>query len=246
MRIVSVDLCADHYLVPLAGAQTQILLSPYSAGALAPAGAEMFPRHNGSLEAMLGWQADLFVAADYSSTVIKAFARRHKIPVFEIPAAASSPQDISNALIELGARLGRPTPARALAAALAESFTAPAPANPPRALFLRPDGGSAARGTYVDMVLRAAGFANWADEAGKTGWEKLTPEDLALALSPPDVLITSFAHLAQASLYSGIWQHKLLRRLNLPVIEVPGRYWVCTAPALMEAVALLRAARTAQ
>jgi len=106
------------------------------------------------------------------------------------------------------------------------------PSSPPNLLYLNRAGGTAGPGTFVDAVFKSVGAEN---VVTTPGWQSLDTEML-LQLNP-DIIVTSF----MASNYAGvndraIRHSALARRLKaFPQIDIPGAFWPCAGPGLVDA-----------
>lgn len=107
----------------------------------------------------------------------------------------------------------------------------------PRALYLTPGGVSAGKGTFVDVILTRAGVINITAEQGLAGWPAVDLEDLVL--NPPDLIITGFFDLgAEQPSHWSIARHSYLQTLfdDVPTLHLPGRLLACSAWFSVEAV----------
>jgi iron complex transport system substrate-binding protein len=136
----------------------------------------------------------------------------------------------------IGAQLQRADAATALVThvqqRLARLHDTPRPYS---ALYLRPNGGSAGTGTYVDAVFAAAGLRNHAADQGQNGWGRFALE--TLVARPPDLFVFSDFIRDTAYSRSGFGRHPLLQNLlqQRPVISLAGKYWGCGNWQLIEA-----------
>ncbi|MCB9958114.1 MAG: ABC transporter substrate-binding protein [Rhodospirillaceae bacterium] len=241
-RIASVGLCSDHYVLILAAPEQIASLSAQATGPLSPHRdlAARFPANRANAEEMLMLDVDIVVMDDFRTFALARMLERRGIPFVRVNTVATL-DGVRDTLLEVGRAIGREETAQAVVADLdARLAQAHALAPPPElAAYLRPDGGSAGHDTFVDDVMRHAGLRNLAAELGHHGWGRLTLE--ALVLSPPDVLVTSFFDMNRQSLSGRFAHHAVFRRLlaDTPVLQVPGSYWPCGSPHLIDAVEAL-------
>ena len=105
---------------------------------------------------------------------------------------------------------------------------------PWRVLYLRPSGGSAGQGTYVDDLLRRLGLRNMASEYGLRGWGRFPLE--RLVSDPPDLFILGFFDQRHPPSQSRYARHPILRGLleRTPVIAIPSGGWGCGGIEMVE------------
>lgn len=246
-RAASTTLCADEYLLALAERERIASVSWMATGdyAFDPEAAAGLPANRGSVEELIAADAELVVltrgADPQTARVLDAFG----IEAVELP-VANDFDAIAENVMTLARALGREIRGEHVVDAMRARLEALAPAPDalrPRVVYYRPGGGGAGAGTFVDAVLTAAGYVNVQAERGDTGWGGLPAE--ALALDPPDGIVVSYFDADRASVASVLGRNPLLDDLaaSRPVITVPGAYWSCAHPRLVEAVALLAAAR---
>jgi iron complex transport system substrate-binding protein len=250
-RIAALDLCADQVVMALVPPDRIAGLSPWAADPRVSAVADRargMPRLSGSAESLLASGAGIAVASPFGHGKTLALARRLGLRVVFVPSADDFPGMLT-ALRAAADQLGYAAQGEALAASLQarlDRLAADRPAHPPSALYFRPDGGTAGRGTMVDAALAAAGYRNLATELGRPGWSHLDLE--TLTLHPPEIVVTSFFDAKSKSLRNTFAHHPLFRALlaRARVIDVPGRLWSCGGWPLVEAAERLAAARPAE
>ena len=106
------------------------------------------------------------------------------------------------------------------------------PANSPRILYLNRSGGTAGPETFVDAVIKAAGGINIIETPG---WQ--SPDTETLIRLQPDIILTSFTKSNYAGVNDRTLRHEALAdKINsVPQIDIPGRYWTCAGPGLVDA-----------
>ena len=183
-RIVSLDYCADQYVLGLAERSRILALSPDAGEAfsyLRGAAAGM-PVVRPRAEDVLALRPDLVVRSYGGGPRAQAFFERSGVPVLRIDYAS----DI--AAVRAGIRnaatgLGVPARGEALIAGMdARIARARARGLRTRALYLTPAGVSAGTDTFVNHLIEAAGLGNF-DE--RSGWRSIPLE--RLAYEAPDV-----------------------------------------------------------
>lgn len=107
------------------------------------------------------------------------------------------------------------------------------------ALYLTPGGATAGRGTLVDAILRGAGMTN---AETRQGYQTVSLENLAL--SPPKAVVLGFFDTFQLAGASwGLGRHRILQRVarERAVASLPGAMLGCPDWSAAEAAELLAA-----
>ena len=239
-KVASTNLCADLLLLRL-GAPEQIV--SVSAQAQDPAvspvaeRARRYPPNRGSVEELLYLSPDL--ALTYLGWGMRSHAEllaERGIEVVTLP----YPSDLDDALAmtrDIAEAIGRARQGRRAAADAERRIAAlRAGERPLRALYLRPNGGTAGSGTYVDAMLDLLGVRNLAADAGLQGWGNLPLE--RLILEPPDLFLLGYFDRAQPRSQARYARHPLLRALlaETPSVRVPSNTgWGCGGLELIDA-----------
>lgn len=115
------------------------------------------------------------------------------------------------------------------------------PSAPLRILYMDRSGATAGPGTFVHAVIEAAGGTNI---IVNPGWQ--SPDTEALMSLKPDIILTSFMNSDYAGVNDRTLRHAALSSKieSLPRIDIPGRYWPCAGPGLVDAAVLLNQAMT--
>lgn len=248
-RVVSINLCADQYLLELADPTQILALSPFAADPALSYYAERakpFPRIGDSAETVLTLKPDLVLASAFNNPATLAFLRRQGVSVLTL-SYADGIADISAQARVIAAALGRPERGDAFAArlsaarALAASAAKVAP--PLTALYIE-RGGYVAGGTgLMNELLEAEGITNAAvakeTKMGTAAARRaLTPFSIELILTArPDFLIVADDGSAASGEGAALLRHPALvkaypasRRLNWPVRDT-----VCPGPSVIGA-----------
>ncbi len=232
-RIVSLNLCADDFLVLLAPEQVaavSILARDPSLSVVAPQAARL-KTVRADAEAVLALHPDMVLAGAFGAQTTLALLAQRGIRIERIGA----PHDFDSIRAEtlrLAALLGEPARGDALLAAMdrklaAVSSRAPA-RTPSHALAVQPRGYTSGPGSLTDAVLRAAGLIDIG--AGR----QVSIE--TLAARPPDVLVQAQSP-AFPSLATDWLRHPALAAI--PRRTVPPSLLICGGPWTADAVALL-------
>ena len=188
-RVFSLDQCADQYVIALSPRDRIVGVSPRvgEADSYFRAEAEGLPRRRATAEAVLAAQPDVVVRYWGGDARLDQTLNRRHIRVVRIDEAADFDGVRSN-LRRVAAALGQTGKGEALIAHLDRQLTNGAAAGRGQpTLYLTSGGFTAGRGTLIDSILRAAGFANAAPDPG------YAPVPLErLALDPPRSLVLGF------------------------------------------------------
>jgi iron complex transport system substrate-binding protein len=188
-RVVSLDQCADQYVLALSPRPAIAGLS-YRAQAgdsYLAAQARGLPRRRDTLESLLAVQPRLVLRTWGGDAGLTRRLEAHGIRVVTLPDAHDF--DGVRANMRLAARaVGDPARGEALIRSM-DAKLAAAGARPSfrRAAYLTPGGATAGRGTFVDALLAAAGLRN---AETRPGYRLLSLE--RLALSPPEAVVLGF------------------------------------------------------
>lgn len=242
--VVSSAVCADQAVVALVEPARIAALSPQARNprlSAVAAQAEGLPVLSLATEAFVLIGADVVVGVAWSETRTLAMMERLGARIVRLETAKNF-TEIASLLRSSAAALGVPMRGERLAADLEWRLALLAkkrPARPLRAIYVRPDGGSAGGGTFVDAALSAAGFESLVTSLGRNGWGRLDLE--ILIMNQPEVIIAAFFDHPDRSLSRRFAQHPVFRALwgRVPVIEVPGALMSCGAWPLIEAAELL-------
>ncbi|MBK5968727.1 ABC transporter substrate-binding protein [Thiorhodovibrio winogradskyi] len=258
--LVSTNLCADLLLLRLAAPEQVLALSRQSSGleqTELAAQARAYPSHRGSIEELLALKPDLVLAyAGWGGQRHAKLLARQGIEIVKIPYPGDW-EDALKSAQETGERISRANKARQVTAAadarmkaLAEQMSAYQRSAQPdketekrtenqRALYLRPNGGTAGSGTYVDDLIQRLGLTNLASEQDIRGWGQLPLERLVLA--PPNLFLLGYFDQDQPIQASGVARHPLLRHLltSTPSIGLPANGWGCGGLELLQAAEVI-------
>lgn len=244
-RVMGTNLCADLLLASVAAPAQIVSLSRQSRDpALSPIAerAAAYPANDGGVEDLLYHRPDkALVYSGWSGGRFGALLAGQGIELIEVP----YPHDWDDALAtarSVAAHIGRAKAGAALAAAAERRMRALAEDLPPlRALYLRPGGGSAGTGTYVDDVLTRLGLVNLAAERGHVGWGAYPLE--RIITDPPDVFLLGYFEQQPPPGASAYARHPLLQDLlaQRPRVQVPSRRWGCGGLELVSAAEAIAA-----
>lgn len=239
-RILSLDSCADQYVLALAP-DAELMLTPRADDddSHHRRAASGHRQARGSLERALMFRPDVVVRTWGGDPRLIAALRADGARVVDIP-DVSDLQEARTTLIEVGRALGRDE-AAAREAARFDRRTAQIArdGSRPDALYLTTGGYTAGRDTFIDALLKAAGLSNAEKEPG------FRPVHLErLVLAPPAMLVLGFFDRARAD-WRGVGRHPIVARLakDRPVARPPASTLTCPAWFAADALPGLSAAR---
>lgn len=246
-RIVSLNLCADQYLLALADrtqivAVTQFAADPQMSAAAAQARGLRATR--GSAEDVLALRPDLVLASPWQDQLVIAHLAARGVPVVALEPAADRAAIVGQ--VEQVARaVGHPARGTALIAAMDRALArVPGDAEGGKtAAYYQRRGFLTGTGTLVDDLMRRVGLRNLAARLGKPALARVGLEELAL--SRPDYLIVETDAETVADQGTEMLHHPLLK--DIPRLRLPQAWTVCGGPAYVKAAVSLsvqlRAAR---
>ena len=238
-RIVSLDYCADQFVLGLAHPRDILAVSPDAGAAFsymrdAAAG---LPAVRPRAEDVLILQPDLVVRSYGGGPNARAFFERAGVPVLQIGFADDI--DGARAMIRHAARgLGVPERGEMLIAGMDARLRAARTHAPgTRALYVTPAGYTAGPGTLVHELLKAAGLENF---QSRPGWRPIPLE--RLAYETPD--LAAEAGFGKGADHDDAWnpfRHPVARRTmrSVPVASLDGATTSCGGWFLADAVATL-------
>lgn len=247
--MVSLDYCADQYVLEFVERERIVGLSPDSEAAFSyyRERARGLPQVRPNAEEVLARRPDLVVRSYGGGPGTAAFYRRAGVRVAQLGFAGDLAA-VREVLLRAASDLGVPARGEALAADLDARLAAVAAraenrttaVGRPAALYLTPGGVSAGPGTLVHELLAAAGYDNFLTEPG---FREIPLE--RLARERPDRLVPAFYDDPEA--HAGHWsaaRHPLVRSLFAagPVTPLSGAWTACGGWFLLDAVEALAAA----
>ncbi|BCU07525.1 ABC transporter substrate-binding protein [Allochromatium tepidum] len=238
--VMSTNLCADLLLLRIADPSQIRSVSRQSQDArISPVAdqARAYPANRGGVEDLLYFKPD--IALVYQGWMGRRHAERlagQGIEVIALPYTKGWDDALRTAR-NISARIGRAETGEALTADFErrmQTFIQPEREQAPSLLYLRPSGGTAGQGTYVDDLITRLGLRNLAAEQGIEGWGRFPLE--RLASTPPDVFLLGYFDQARSPARSAYGRHPRLRSLLelTPVIGLPGNAWGCGGLELLD------------
>ena len=237
-RIVSLDYCADQYVLKLAPREHILAVSPDAQKTFSymRGHAKGLRQIRPQAEDVLVLQPDLVVRSYGGGPNVTAFVERMGTPVLQIGFAPdlNGVRDTITAVAEgLGERARGAAVIAEMDARLAALRALP---DAPAALYMTPAGVTSGPGTLVHEMLRAAGLVNFQQEPG---WRSLPLE--RLAREQPDLVA---AVIWGATNHADTWsaaRHPIARQQlrERPVVSLEGAWVACGGWFLLDAVEAL-------
>jgi len=228
-RVMSLDSCADQYVLALAPRETVVGVSP-RAGApdsFLRAKAVGLPRRRTTVEAVLGARPDVVVRQWGGDARLTAAIARRGVQTVSLGDATDFDGVRAN-VRQVAQVLNREAEGEALLARMDANLARAAGAGAGRsAFYLTPGGYTAGPNTMIDAMLRAAGFSNAASQP------YFSPAPLEqLVLNPPRAVVLGFFDLTRAGADRwGPGRHAALRQATRGrvIASLPGAMLGCSA-----------------
>ena len=239
-RIVSLDYCADQYVLKFADREDILALSPDAGKRFSymRAAAEGIPTVRPRTADVLALQPDLVVRTYGGGHDIADFMKEPGVPVVQI-GFPQSIAEVRDEVLRVGTELGKPDEAEKLVADMDRRLKALAERSGPQreVLYMTPAGVTAGEGTLVHELFVAAGLRNFQD---RPGWNPLPLE--RLAYDRPDVIAAAF--FESKTNHVDNWsaaRHPVARAQlrELPVVPLEGAWTSCGGWFLIDAVEAL-------
>ena len=239
-RIVSLDYCADQYVLKFADREDILALSPDAEKRFSymRAAAEGIPTVRPRTADVLALQPDLVVRTYGGGHDIADFMKEPGVPVVQI-GFPQSIAEVRGEVLRVGTELGKLDEAEQLVADMDRRLKALAERSGPQreVLYMTPAGVTAGEGTLVHELFVAAGLRNFQD---RPGWNPLPLE--RLAYDRPDLIAAAF--FESKTNHVDNWsaaRHPVARAQlrELPVVPLEGAWTSCGGWFLIDAVEAL-------
>ncbi|MCR9262425.1 MAG: ABC transporter substrate-binding protein [Pseudomonadaceae bacterium] len=240
-RIVSLDYCADQYVLQFAATEDILALSPEAVREFSylREQAQGFPTVRPIVEDVIAVKPDLVVRSYGGGFGIVEVLDQLEIPVVQI-GYANTLAEVQQSVLSVSAALGTVEQGEQIVASMRkrlQEIKVSAGKVQGSALYTTPTGVTAGPGTLIHDILLAAGFDNFED---KPGWRALPLERLVYA--GPDVVAQAFYQSAYG--HRDLWSaagHPVARRQlsNASRVSLDGAWTSCGAWFLMDAVEAL-------
>lgn len=248
MRIVSLDFCADQYVIKLADPEQILAVSPNAVShySFMRDEAKGLPTVRPIAEDVLIMKPDLVVRSFGGGPNSAAFFERAGIPVLQVGWASTIDGEeagsIPSLVQEMAAGLGQSERGEEIVAEFRERLSAiKARSAGESVLYMTPGGVTTGPGSLVHEIIVAAGLDNFQTESG---WRSLPLE--RLVYEQPDLVAT--AYFESVTNRPNSWssaRHPIAQALiNKPdVVRLEGAWSACGGWYLLNAVEALAAHR---
>lgn len=247
-RVVSLDYCADQYVLEFVPRERIAALSPDAGSSFSyhRERARGLPQVRPNAEEVLALEPDLVVRSYGGGPGAASFYRRAGARVAQIGFGADL-AGVRDSMLRAAEALGAASRGRTLAAEFDRRLAEAAEGGPgassgvrPAALYLTPGGVTAGPGTLIHELFAAAGFDNFTEEPG---FREVPLE--RLARERPDRIAAAFYDSPEA--HGGHWsaaRHPFVRSLldEVPSTRLSGAWTACGGWFVVEAVEALAAA----
>ncbi|VXC50574.1 Iron complex transport system substrate-binding protein [Sphingomonas sp. T1] len=239
-RIVSLNLCADQYLLALADPAQIVALTRFARDpnmSAAANAARTMPVSRGSAEDVLMLHPDLVIASPFRRQTVTAILAGRNVATLDLPPAdsyAAIVLQVRQVAAAIGHRDRGETLIHRMDAALARLPRAPGGRT---AAYYQRRGFLTGTGTLVDELMQRLGLANLATRLGKPALSQLSLEQMALAR--PDYLIVESATDRVTDQGTEMLHHPILD--GIPRMRIPEAWTVCGGPAYVLAAQSLSA-----
>ncbi len=240
-RIVSLNLCADQYLLALADPGQIVALTRFARDpnmSAAANAAHTMPVSRGSAEDVLMLRPDLVIASPFRRQTVTAVLAGRPVDTLDLPPAdsyAAIVTQVRRVAAAIGHRDRGETLIRRMDTALARLPRAPGGGR--TAAYYQRRGFLTGTGTLVDELMQRLGLANLATRLGKPALSQLSLEQMALAR--PDYLIVESATDRVTDQGTEMLHHPILD--GIPRLRIPEAWTVCGGPAYVLAAQSLAA-----
>jgi len=240
-RIISLDFCADQYLLKLADRTNILALSPEAVmdHSYMREAAQGLPSVRPFAEDAIALQPDLIIRSYGGGPNAERFFEQSGIPVLTVGWAGDF-EAIKRVTREVATGLGEPERGAKLVAEIEARLAAlPQEEAGQSVLYMTPTGVTTGSGSLVDELINAAGLTNFET---RPGWHALPLERLTAA--QPDKVAASF--FDTSALSQSIWsaaRHPIARAQIRagPTVSLSGAWTACGAWFALDAAEALAA-----
>ncbi len=233
LRVASLNMCADEYLLLLARPAEIASVSRLSRD---PADSSLwqlgqrYPGNRGDLESALKSRPNLVLTMGGGGRSTMAISHKMGLKTVDLPFPASI-DDVARNLSTVATALGDPSRAAAWRHQLSKLRRAKA--GQQDAIFLGAGGNSIGAQSVEAEWMGLAGLKQRALPGGRASLE-------LLATRPPAILLRSSYRRSERSIGQTWLEHPLARPKSSRVLEVDGRPWTCAGPLMLGEVERLR------
>lgn len=240
-RIVSINMCTDGLLLGLADRRniaSVTWLSRDETNSNMAAAAKDVPVNHGLAEEVLAFRPDLVIAGTFTTRSTVQILKRTGVRVVEFGVPRTM-DEVRAEIRDVAAVIGERERGEQVVRDMDRRLAALAPssgASRRRAIVLRPNGFTVAKGSLVDEIMQLAGLDNMAAHIGIPAYLQFPLE--AVVLQKADVLIMNGEANGPPSLATEALHHPVIKTLGerLKIVTMPSRLWTCAGPAVVDAV----------
>ena len=235
LRVASLNMCADEYLLLLARPQEIASVSRLSRD---PADSSLwrlgqrYPGNRGDLESALKVRPNLLITMGGSGKATSMIARKMNLRTLNLPFPLSI-GDVAANMDRVASALGQPSRSLGWKRQLARLQVARQPGRD--AIFLGAGGNSIGAQSLEAQWMGLAGLRQRLLSGGRASLEML-------ATAPPSVILRSAYRRSERSLGQEWLEHPLASPKKSKIISVDGRPWTCAGPLMIAEVEKLRRA----
>ena len=236
LRVASLDLCADEYLLLLARPEE---IASVSRVAQDPADsvlwrqARRYPANRKELDSVIGTRPKMLLTMGGGGRATGMIAERLNIRTLKLVYPASIGEVEAN-MVRVALALGDARRADGWRRRLARIKASPLPQRD--TIFLSGGGTSMSATSLGAQWMAVAGFRQRSLAGGRASLE-------TLATRPPAILLRSTYRRNQPSLGQQWLGHPLARRSSARTIDTDGRPWTCSGPMMVWEIERLRGLR---
>ena len=233
LRVASLNMCADEYLLMLAKPAEIASVSRLSRD---PADSSLwrlgqrYPGNRGDLESALKTRPNLLITMGGGGRATLMIAKRMGLRTLDLPFPVAI-ADVASNMDRVAAALGDPGRSGAWKRRLASLRASRGSAQD--AIFLGSGGNSVGAQSVEAEWMRLGGLRQRALPGGRASLE-------LLAMRPPAILLRSAYRRSERSLGQTWLDHPLAKPKASKIITVDGRPWTCAGPLMLEEVTRLR------
>ncbi|MFN3609111.1 MAG: ABC transporter substrate-binding protein [Hyphomonas sp.] len=245
-RIVSLNLCADQYLLELADPAQVAALTHNARNPALSFGADKamgWPVSDGNGEELMVLRPDLVIASRIRRPEIRAFLETQKIPVLEIEPVHTF-EDIRVQTKLIATAIGVPEKGAQMIAQMERRLAAAkasTPADKPTAAHYQRRGYLSGQATLMSEIMIWAGLENIAGRMGARRTQHVSMEVLVAA--QPEILVSGTPTPGENDIGKEVLNHPALTSLYAKArwIEIPEALTVCGGPSFPAAVETMQA-----
>lgn len=235
LRVASMNLCTDEYLLLLAKPQEIASVSRLAKDRnesplwrlAAP-----YPANRGDVESLIATRPTLLITMGGGGKSTKVLAERMGMKVIDLPFPANIAEVEAN-MLRVAKALGDSRRSDAWRARL---HSLKVPTKRADTIFLAGNGLSVTKGSLADQWMKLGGF-----EQRTLSGSKATLE--ILAVRPPSILLRSSYRAGQRSQGQAWLSHPLANPQASKTIETDGRVWTCAGPMMLGEMQRLQSVR---